>query len=341
MQIKLLPGKLLNDEGNLFQAGYANSLVKEYDRKAIKAKKSRIKEWDYYYVGNDKYGVALTIADNSYMSLCSLSFLDFDKKEDNTKSIIKFFSNGKLNLPSTSKEGDVTFKNKKVEMTFKHENGKRHLICFWKKFTKNKKDVRLDLYLEETNEDSIVVATPFDKPKHFYYNQKINCLKSNGYVKIGEDIYGFNEGSWGVLDWGRGVWTYKNTWFWSSMSGTFEGKRIGFNLGYGFGDNTSHSENIFFYDDKSFKLEDVHFDIPITKGGKDSYLEPWKFRSLTGDINITFTPIMNRHANMNVGVIKSLQNQVFGTFSGNFLIDGQEYFFTEMPGFAEKVTNKW
>lgn len=341
MQIKLLPGKLLNEDGNLYQAGYANSLVKDYSRRDIKASKWRIKEWDYYYVGNSKYGVALTIADNSYMSLCSLSFLDFENKVDNTKSVIKFFSFGKLKLPSSSKEGDVHYKTKNVEMDFVHFLGKRHLTCSWKKFTKDKKDIRLDLYLEETNKDSIVVATPFEKDKHFYYNQKINCLKANGYVKVGEHIHSFNDNTWGVLDWGRGVWTYKNTWFWSSMSGEFEGKRIGFNLGYGFGDNTTHSENIFFYDDKSYKLEDVHFDIPISKSGKDSFLEPWKFRSITGDVNLTFTPVMNRHANMNVGVIQSLQNQVFGTFSGYILIEGVEYFFTDMPGFAEKVKNKW
>lgn len=341
MQIKLEPGKLLNEEGNLFEAGYANSLVKEYNRLDIKAKKWRIKEWDYYYVGNSKYGIALTIADNSYMSLCSLSFLGFEKPYDITKSVMKFFTIGKTNLPSSSKEGDVTYHDKTVFMTFKHENGKRHLECFWKKFTKEKKDLRLDLYLEETNKDSIVVATPFNKDKHFYYNQKINLLKANGYVKVGDEIIDFNEKTYGVLDWGRGVWTYKNTWYWSSMSGEFEGKRIGFNLGYGFGNNATHSENIFFYEDKSWKLEDVHFDIPISKSGGDSFLEPWKFRSISGDINITFTPILNRHANMNVGVIQSLQNQVFGKFSGYVLVDGKEYYFENMLGFAEKVTNKW
>ena len=226
-------------------------------------------------------------------------------------------------------------------MSFRHENGKRHLTCLWKGFNKDKKDARLDLYLEETNKDSIVVATPFNKDQHFYYNQKINLLKCNGYVKIGDEILDFNDNTYGVLDWGRGVWTYKNTWFWSSMSGEFEGKKIGFNLGYGFGDNSTHSENIFFYDNKSWKLEDVHFDIPFTKSGKDSYMEPWRFRSVGGDINITFTPILNRHANMNVGIIKSLQNQVFGKFSGYILVDGKEHFFTDMLGFAEKVTNKW
>ena len=341
MQRQLSEGKLLNATGNLNEAGYSTFLIKEYNRNDIKAGKSRIKEWDYYYVGNKKYGVALTIADNSYMSLCSLSFLDFEKPFDITKSVMKWFTFGKTNLPSSSKEGDVFFKSKNVEMSFRHENGKRHLTCSWKKFTKDDKDVRLDLYLEETNKDSIVVATPFKKDRHFYYNQKINLLKSNGYVKIGEDILDFNDDTHGVLDWGRGVWTYKNTWYWSSMSGEFEGKKIGFNLGYGFGDNSTHSENIFFFDNKSYKLEDVRFDIPFTKTGKDSYLEPWKFRSVSGDINITFTPILNRHANMNVGIIKSLQNQVFGKFSGYIIVEGKEYFFTDMLGFAEKVTNKW
>lgn len=340
MQIKLEPGKLLNENGDLNQAGYANSLVKEYDRGGIKAKKSRIKEWDYYYVGNSKHGVALTIADNSYMALCSLSLLDFGKKNDITKSVMKFFTFGKLNLPSTSISGDVKFKNKKVEMEFRHEGGKRHLVCHWANFS-DKKDLRLDLYLEETNRDSIVVATPFNKAAHFYYNQKINLLRANGYVKFGEEIFDFNEDTFGVLDWGRGVWTYKNTWFWSSMSGNFEGKRIGFNLGYGFGNNSTHSENILFYDDKSYKFEDVHFDIPIDEHGKDSFLEPWKFRSVSGDINLTFTPILNRHANMNVLVIQSLQNQVFGKFSGYFLVDGKEIFIHDMLGFAEKVKNKW
>ncbi len=341
MQHKLSEGKLLNATGNLNEAGYATSLIKEYNRNDIRGLKWRIKEWDYYYVGNSRYGVALTIADNSYMSLCSLSFLDFSTPCETTKSVMKWFTFGKTKLPSSSKEGDAHFVSKKAEMHFVHENDKRHLTCSWKEFTKDKKDVRLDLYLEETNKDSIVVATPFDKDRHFYYNQKINLLKSNGYVKVGEDIIDFNDDTFGVLDWGRGVWTYKNTWYWSSLSGEFEGKRIGFNLGYGFGNTSTHSENIFFYDDKSYKLEDVHFDIPFTKTGKDSFMEPWKFRSATGDINLTFTPIINRHANMNVGIIQSLQNQVFGKFSGYIIVEGKEYFFTDMLGFAEKVTNKW
>lgn len=340
MQKELSSGPLLNEDGNLVEAGYSTSLIREYNRQTIKAKKSRIKEWDYYYIGNNEYGLALTIADNSYMAMASVSFLNFKTKEDFTKSKIRLFSNGKLNLPNTSKEGDVSFKSRNVQISFLHENNKRHLIVHYYNFI-DKKDLRADLYLEETNEGSMVIATPFKKDKHFYYNQKINCLRANGYVKVGDDIFDFNNNSFGVLDWGRGVWTYKNTWYWSSMSGTYKGKRIGFNLGYGFGDTSAASENMFFYNDKAYKLEDVRFDIPISKNGSDDFLKEWKFRSATTDINITFRPILNRHANLNLVFLKSIQNQVFGTFSGYVLIDGKEIYFEDMMGFAEKVKNCW
>ena len=340
MQHRIEKGQLLNEKGMLNEAGYAFALDKVYDRKAIKAPKWRIKEWDYYYIGNNHKGVAFTIDDNSYMGLGSVSILDFDKSNYITKSSMKFFTKGKINLPSSSVSGDVVWKDKNYYLKFSTNKGKRTIDIKVNNYV-DKKPFSAHFDLEEKVDGSMVIVTPFNKPKYFYYNQKINLLKANGYMKLGDKIFDFNDNSYGVLDWGRGVWTYKNTWYWSSMSGAYKGKRIGFNLGYGFGNTSTHSENIFFYDDKSYKLEDVHFDIPIGKRGKDSYLEKWKFRSQTGDINLTFEPILNRHANMNIGVIKSLQNQVFGYFSGYIIVNGEEHFFADILGFAEKVSNKW
>ena len=73
MQHELSKGRLLDENGNLAEAGYAFSLVKDYNRKDIKGLKWRIKEWDYYYIGDRNYGIALTIDDNSYMGLVSVS----------------------------------------------------------------------------------------------------------------------------------------------------------------------------------------------------------------------------------------------------------------------------
>ena len=47
MQHRISEGPLLNEKGELCEAGYAMSLVKTYDRAAIKAPRMRIKEWDY------------------------------------------------------------------------------------------------------------------------------------------------------------------------------------------------------------------------------------------------------------------------------------------------------
>lgn len=340
MQNKLQPGPLLFSDGNLAEAGYANELVKTYNRGSVKAHKLRIKEWDYYYIGNENYGIALTIADNSYMSLVSVSLLVFNKPSHYTKSFMKFMTRGRLQLPSSSVTGNILYKDKHVEINFYNENGERHLICHIDKFQDNK-EFRADIYLQKTNDVSMVIATPFAKKYHFYYNQKINLLKASGYAKCGDAYYDFNKSSYAVLDWGRGVWTYKNTWYWSSLSGRYNEHNIGFNLGYGFGDTSSASENMLFVDKNAYKLNDVVFDIPIAKNGKDDYMKPWKFRSKNGDISLVFTPIVDRYADSNAIIIRSLQHQVFGKFDGYFLVNDKKIEIKNMIGFAEKVMNRW
>lgn len=80
---------------------------------------------------------------------------------------------------------------------------------------KDNEPIGVSLALTDAPEESIVICTPFEKKAHFYYNQKINCMRAQGTVKIGSNEYPFEKDSaFGVLDWGRGVWTYHNTWYW-------------------------------------------------------------------------------------------------------------------------------
>ena len=341
MEKMLTNGPLLNEEGNLIEAGYAFDLVREYSRNAIKARKGRIKEWDYYFITDGTYGIALTIDDNSYMGMASISILDFKNKCEKTKSIIKWFTNGKVNLPSTSKTGDVYMEGKGYRMSFKNDNGHRHLVCLMKNQDKGK-DFECDIKLEKTLDQSMVIATPFEKKKHFYYNQKINLLSAEGSFSYGDLKYELKkENTLGVLDWGRGVWTYSNTWYWSSLNAKYQGHNVGFNLGYGFGDTSNASENMFFFDDKAYKLEDVTFNIPKNEKGKHEFLKDWTFTSKSGDINLTFKPILDRHSDTNVIIIQSNQHQVFGYFSGTIKAEGKEFKFENLLGFAEMVKNRW
>lgn len=89
----------------------------------------------------------------------------------------------------------------------------------------------------------MVIATPWkEKKTAFYYNQKINCMPAKGKMEYDGKIYRFDPSTdFGTLDWGRGVWTYDNRWYWGSGNQMIDGKPFGFNIGYGFGDTTAAS----------------------------------------------------------------------------------------------------
>lgn len=335
-------GDLLDNNGNLVECGYSTKLIKTYDRNKIKARKSRIKEWDYYLIYNDKYAVAMTIDDNSYMGLDSFSFIDFTTPHETTKSFMKFMTKGNKNLPATSKVGDVSVKEKKYSISFKNDGKTRILSAKIKKF-KDGKDLDCQFTLTQEPKDSMVIMTPFtEKQGHFYYNQKIIGFVATGFVQIGEEKIEFSNSTRAILDWGRGVWTYKNTWFWGAGAGIVDGHEVGFNIGYGFGDTSSASENMIFYDGKAHKLEYINFNIPKDEKGKDDFMSDWTFTSSDKRFEMKFSPIINRHSNANVLLISSNQNQVFGKFSGNILLDdGTKIKIKDFLGFAEKVINKW
>ena len=89
-QRRLSPGPLLDGRGRLAEAGWAGSEVRTYDRSRIAAPRWRIKEWDYYCVladGDDgPFGLALTVADNGYLGLLGVSWLDLTGRTETTET---------------------------------------------------------------------------------------------------------------------------------------------------------------------------------------------------------------------------------------------------------------
>jgi len=333
---------LLDDNGHLIQKGWARKLLLNYNREKIKAGSLRIKEWDYYAILNPNYGITFTIADLGFAGLIVAVWLDFKQKTFISDEIMTFFTKGRFNMPRSSEEGDIKLSEKGITLSFEKQKDKRILTFDFPNYN-NGEGLKADLILEQTpNMDSMVIATPWkEKPTRFYYNQKINCMPASGTVKKGNQIYTFsgdkNE-SYGVLDWGRGVWTRKNRWYWGSSSGKLEdGIRIGWNIGYGFSDRSYASENLLFYNGVGHKIDQVifHFD-PY------DYLKPWKFSSNDGRFEMTMTPIVDRNSKANLLIIKSIQHQVFGIFNGFFILDdGKKIEVKNLLGFAEDVFNKW
>ena len=336
------PGPLHDAEGHLVETGYATSLLKEYDRRRVAAGRLRIKEWDYYCICSDHFALALTIANNGYMTMDSISLLEFDRNAQVTTSRMSLPAFSPRKLPPSSAKGNVKASGKGYFMAFDNDGESRHLYGQMQDFHGGK-SLCFDLALTGAPEESMVIATPFSgKPKAFYYNQKINCMRVTGTIRYGEKEFTCTPDTcFAVLDWGRGVWTYDNTWYWGSASGLAGGVPFGFNIGYGFGDTSAASENVLFYGGTVHKLSQVCFGIP-EKDGKEDYLSPWRFTSDDGRFEMDFHPVMDRSAYINLGILCSDQHQVFGRFTGTAVLDdGRKIEIRDFMGFAEKVRNKW
>lgn len=336
--------RLLTEQGTLREPGWSRKLCQIYDRNDIKAPAFRIKEWDYYLIMSEKFAVALTVSDDGYIGLQSASLLLFDETPwEHTETVLNFFPMGKLKMPSTSDIGDVSYKDKRLNIKYEKLEHSRRLVCDFRNFCDGK-DFHCDITLSQPDMDTLVIATPWkENPKAFYYNQKINCMPASGIVTFDGKEYHFDPShDFGTLDWGRGVWTYDNTWYWSSGNAVINGKRFGFNLGYGFGDTKAASENIIFYDGKGHKFDDIFFNIPLDKNGSKDYMSPWTFTSSDGRFEADFVPLLDRAAKIDVKVIVTDQHQVFGKMSGKAILDDDEVIvFKDVLCFAEDVHNKY
>jgi len=328
------PQPLLDAQGRLIEPGWSRNQLQTYDRSQIKTPSFRIKEWDYYIVMGPEFGVAMTISDDGYIGLQSATLLDFTKPREHTATILTPFPMGRLHLPANSGPGETVFQNKRVDMRFSVTPGERHLTCEFGNFLGNE-PFSCDITLNQPEAETMVIATPWaGSATAFYYNQKINCMPASGVARFAGREYVFDPATcFGTLDWGRGVWTYDNTWKWASGNSMIDGHPFGFNLGYGFGDTTAATENALFYDGRTHKLDDIEFHIPA-----DSYTKPWQFSSSDGRFEADFTPIIDRAAKINAGIIMTDQHQVFGRMTGQAVLDdGTKLPLRDVLCFAEDV----
>ena len=332
------PQLLLDERGELREPGWSRSAVQHYVRAMVKAPAIRIKEWDYYLVLSDGFAGAFTISDDGYIGLQSVSLLTFgDTPWEHTETVLNALPMGKVRLPESSSAGVTRYADKRLQMMFAVEGDTRHITCHFDDFCDGK-PLTADITLAQPSMDSLVIATPWDARHHFYYNQKINCMRASGWIEFDGHRHEFDPATdFGTLDWGRGVWTYDNPWYWGSGNADLDGHAFGFHLGYGFGNATAATENVLFYDGVAHKLDDVTFNIP-----ESSYTDPWTFSSSDGRFEMDFVPVLDRAACLDYKVIVSDQHQVFGRMSGTAILDdGTELHLHDVMCFAEKVHNRY
>ncbi len=334
-----IPGPLLDERGQLREAGWARRHLLSYDRASIAAPARRIKEWDYYCVFGGDFGLALTVADNAYVGLVSATVISLSEGRETTMSRLLPLPMGSLGLAPHVGKSDVKIRLKKYSMDFAVLEGSRLLRVDIPDFDRGA-GLRGALVLTARPlAEAIVTAIPWrKKPKLFYYNHKINCMDVEGVVQYGDARLVFHKGqAFACLDWGRGVWPYSGVWYWASASGLIDGKSFGFNLGYGFGDISAGTENAIFYEGRIHKLGLVTFQL-----NSRDFMESWRFVDDEGRLDLRLDPVVDRQSASSFFIYSSVQHQLFGHFSGRLTLDdGRVLEFSGLPGFAEKVKNHW
>ena len=336
------PAKLLDREGNLTQAGWAPfplldcNLEDCHFYKFTPWQKMRIKVWDYYAVTTPDHFFSFTISNIGYLGMIFAYVIDFKTGKYQEQTISTPFGSG-VSLPRSSTEGKTTFEKGDLHMIFEALPGKRTVSVHWPGFAGGELNAEFSL-VQPKDHESMTIVIPIHG-KRFYYNHKLNCLPAEGWVEFAGERFDLNPATaLGNLDWGRGVWEYASHWVWSSASGFLpDQRRIGLNLGYGFGDTSAASENCIILDGKVHKLGKMAY----TFDPRD-YKKPWRMVSPDARLDLVFTPFFERVAKTNAVVLKSEVHQMFGRYNGWAVTDsGEKIEIKDLTGWSEEHYAKW
>jgi hypothetical protein len=344
-------GPLLLPDGALAQVGWARQAELDcnleqaafYPRWERPLQGLRIKRWDYYALFTPQRFFSATIADLGYAANVFVYTLDWQTNRLHEEGLI--LPSKSVRLPRNSDAGETVFDGKQARLRFTAGPGTRCVSVEWPGFDGGR-GIQATLTLDcPPEQESMAIVIPIEK-KRFYYNRKINCMPAEGLLHYGDarEVVDPRE-SLASLDWGRGVWAYRSFWNWASASGFLaDGRRVGLNLGRGFGDTSRATENALILEGKIHKLGPVMFSYPGASepGG---YTKTWRFYDDTIDtrrIDLKFTPFHERTAKSNLLLVTSEVHQVFGRYTGSVTADDGEVIQLDgLVGFAEEHHAKW
>lgn len=345
MQIEIKEHQaLLSRQGRLINPGWARHPYWDYDRDMIYSGAYRIKEWDYYAITNfeKEWNICITYSDLGYAGLFSLTYLDYRRGRYSTTTSTRLLTRHKTGLGNSSEEDSyLTFSDKRLSISMVQKNGVRRIIATAPRMElpDGSMSLKVDLKVSKNEDESMNIATSWSENRHcFYYNEKQLALKVEGFIERNLERETLApDSSLALLDWGRGRWYRRSTWFWSAIMGyDKKGRRFGINTGYGFSDRSLATENAIIYDGVVHKLDQVKFTYP------ENYTSDlWSIKDNEGRLELVMTPIVNRADRTDFKIIISDQNQVFGRIRGFFILDDGEKIEVDTYGFAERVYNKW
>ena len=329
---------LLDGKGRISQPGYAKKMLYRFNRDSVQANIFGLKEWDFYQISGGDWVLQMTIGHVSYVASFSVTLFNIRTGVHRAFSRMRALPLRNIPMPLNPEEPySLEAKGKDYHIAYDVSRDKRKLCMKAKDSKKGLVDIHIELANDPENE-KLVIATPFAKPNQFYLNYKENYYAVTGTAVFGDLKVDFNSSYTALIDWGRGVWPFQHQWFWGNGTGFADGKRFGFNIGWGFGDTSNATENMFFYEGKAYKLG----ELKVTRDEND-YMKPWRFASDDGLFDFTMTPVYDNYSQNNVAfIVKTSCHQVWGLFNGEAILPGGERIkVSDLVAFCEHAQNRW
>lgn len=295
----------------------------------------RNKRWEYWNVITPTHILALTVSNIDYACLNEIWVYDRHSGEQVNKVALLIPPRG-VTLPGTLGQGAVRASGGGVQIAIDDTPGGTRLRA--RAQERGEILARFDVVADApAGHECLAVVVPWSEHR-FQYTVKDVARPARGWVRVGEHTFEVPEGSWAVLDHGRGRWPYDITWNWGAGSGVSGSHTFGIQVGGKWTDSTGSTENSMTIDGRLHKISaDLTWEYDLK-----NILGPWRIYG--GGLDATFTPMHNKRSRMNLGILAGSTDQCFGVWEGTFTPaedPATTHRFSGLEGFAEHVHNKW
>jgi len=276
---------IFDANGKLNCAGYSREPNFVFDKSLCK-NRFTLNERDSYLIVGGGAAIYLSVAEKGINSEVTAVIVDLNTGEQDFRTLKKYMSLGKLSMPASSKNGDVTFTDTRVGMNFSNTALNRYIRCEFVDFYKEK-TLYINLELKESPCDSLNVLIPAKgNQKSFFLKRFLPYMRASGVVRCGGAEYNLNkEDSFAYLDWQRYSLSEKSCYHALYANTEISGRQFALCLAGGVGDTSEGSENCFFLDGKMHKFASVK-----AMGKEERPDKPWKFTAGSSAMELTFRP---------------------------------------------------
>ncbi|MFI5496013.1 DUF2804 domain-containing protein [Actinoplanes sp. NPDC051859] len=284
----------------------------------------RTKRWEYWGVVTPSHIIGVVASSLDYAGVHSLYVLDRATGHETTAEATVPFARDAV-FPPVSGTGRVSARGGGLSIDIDQDAAATTVRA-------HAKNIDLDLTIPHTGHDVLGVVVGWSTTR-FQYTLKDVGRPVHGTLGLGGVLHPVPlDGSFAVLDHGRGKWPYSAAWNWAA--GYAPGRAL--QLGGKWTDGTGSTENGLILDGVLHKISE---DLVWTYDRR-AWRQPWRVQGERVDVR--FEPFHERVSRTNLGILAGETHQCFGHFTG-WATDsaGHRVDLSGLTGWAEEARNRW